>query len=114
MTTSRFSGSRIVRRFSHHLLHRSRTGILFSPGGGRRNLRVPARLAQAAAKSALRALSKRLVVFPGADPLLPLQPALASFHPLNTRVRLARSARPATARTAFSHQSPAGGAKIFY
>ncbi len=82
---SRVSGSRIVRRFSHHVLHRSRTGILFSPGGGRRNLRIPARLAQAAAKSALRALSKRLAIFPRADPLLPLQPALASFHSLDTR-----------------------------
>src|SRR4030095_3035647 len=96
------------------LLHRSRAGILFSPGGRWRNLRVFAGLAAAPPKPALRALSKCLVIPPLTDALLSIQPALASFHSLVTRLRLARSSRPPAARTAFSHQSSAGGAKSFH
>src|SRR5204863_5860239 len=106
-------GPRIIRRFPHDLLHRSRIGILFSSGGGRRNLRLLVRLAEATAKPALRALSKRLAVFPGADPLFPVQPALASFHSLDTDVWLARSSRPAAAGAAFPYQLAARGAKGF-
>src|SRR6266705_3189842 len=47
------------------------------------------------------------------DPLFPVQPAIASFHSLDTDVRLARSSRPTSACPAFSHQPAAGGAQSF-
>src|SRR4029077_12385001 len=104
---SRLRRSTIVRRFSHHLLHRSRTGIIVRSGSGWRNSRLPARLAQTVAQSTLRALSKRLALFSRARSILSLQRTLAPFHSLDACARLARSAGGAPTGSAFPHQSAA-------
>src|SRR4029077_21164076 len=70
--------------------------------------------AQAIAQSALRALPERLALFPCPDPLFSLQRTFASFHSLDARAWLARGARGAAARSAFSHQSSPGCAQGFY
>src|SRR4030095_7862348 len=65
-------GSRIVRRFSDYLLHGSRTGVVFSPGSGGRNSRLPPRFAQAITQSTLRAVSECLALLARAYSLLSL------------------------------------------
>src|SRR2546423_6934456 len=69
--------STIVRRFSHDLLHRLGTGIIFRDRARRRDSRLPAWVAQTASQSALLILAKRFALPQSADSLLSLQPRLA-------------------------------------
>src|SRR5437899_1856723 len=86
---------------------------MFSPGGRRRDSRLPARLSQAATKPALCTLPKCLAFLSGADPLLPLYRAIATLYSMGSDVRVARSSRSTKACPTFSHQPFARGAKSF-
>src|SRR5436190_11354554 len=77
---------------------------MFSPGNGRRDSRLSARLAQAAAKPTLRAVSKCLALFSRANALFPLQGAVAPVYPLASCAWLARSPRSTAAHAAFPRQ----------
>src|ERR1051326_2983048 len=82
-------GSTVVRRFSHDLLHRSRTRVLLCPGNRRRDPRLSSGLATTVAKSALLLLAERVPFHQGAHSLLSLQSAVPTLYSLAFDVWLA-------------------------
>src|ERR1044072_3893751 len=77
---------------------------MFSLGNGRGNPRLPSGFTQTVAKSALRALSKRLALFSRINTLFPIPRALAPFYSVAPDVWLARGACGAATHTPFSYQ----------